>query len=151
MAKNGENNSGRRGSRWRIAVWGTAALLLLLPLIAMQFTDEVNWDETDFLVFGAMVAAAGGTYELAARTTDNSTYRAAVGVALAAAFILVWINLAVGIIGSEDSPANLMYGGVLAVGIIGAVIARFQPVGMARALSATALVQALVDVIALTA
>jgi hypothetical protein len=57
--------------------------------------------------------------------TDNRAYRAAVGVAIAAAFILVWMNLAVGIIGSEDNPANLMYGGVLAIGIIGAVIARF--------------------------
>jgi hypothetical protein len=61
------------------------------------------------------------------------------------------MNLAVGIIGNEDNPANLMYGGVLAVGIIGAVIARFQPHGMARALVATALAQALVAVIALIA
>ena len=151
MAGNTENGGGRRGSRWRIAVWGTAALMLLLPLVAMQFTDEVDWDEADFAVFGAMLAGACGTYELAARMTGNTAYRAAVGVALAAAFILVWMNLAVGIIGTEDNPANLMYGGVLAVGIIGAVIARFQPHGMARALVATALAQALVAVIALIA
>ncbi len=50
-------------------------------------------------------------------------YRFAVGVALAAAFLLVWMNLAVGLIGSEDNPANLMYFGVLAVGFIGAIIA----------------------------
>ena len=61
------------------------------------------------------------------------------------------MNLAVGIIGTEDNPANLMYGGVLAVGIVGAIIARFQPHGMARALVATALAQALVAVIALIA
>jgi hypothetical protein len=83
--------------------------------------------------------------------TGNALYHAAVGVAVAAAFLLVWINLAVGIIGSEDDPANLMYGGVLAVAIIGAVVGRFQPAGMARALSATALAQALIGVIALTA
>jgi hypothetical protein len=59
------------------------------------------------------------------------------------------MNLAVGIIGTEDNPANLMFGGVLAVGIVGAVIARLQPQGMARALVATALAQALVAVIAL--
>jgi hypothetical protein len=56
---------------------------------------------------------------------------------------------AVGIIGSEDNNANSMYFGVLAVGIIGAIIARFRPHGMARALFATALAQALVAVIAL--
>jgi hypothetical protein len=134
-----------------MAIWGGAAFLLLLPLAAMQFTGEVNWDETDFVVFGAMLAVACGTYELAARMTGNRAYRAAVGVAVAAAFILVWVNLAVGIIGSEDNPANLMFGGVLAVGIIGAAIARFKPGGMARALVATALAQALVAVIALIA
>jgi hypothetical protein len=128
-----------------------AALILLLPLVAMQFTDEVVWDETDFAVMGAMLFGACSAYELAARRTGNTAYRAAVGVAVVAAFILVWINLAVGIIGSEDNPANLMYGGVLAVGILGALIVRFQPNGMARALGATALAQALVGMIALIA
>ena len=78
-------------------------------------------------------------------------YRAAAGVAVVAAFILIWINLAVGIIGSEDNPANLLFGAVLAVGILGALIVRFQPQGMARVLAATALAQALVGVIALVA
>src|SRR5687767_14981326 len=151
VAGNLEYTGVRRGSRWRIAPWAFAALLLLLPLVAMQFTDEMVWDETDFIVFGAMLAGACGAWELAARVTGNTAYRAAIGVALAAAFILVWMNLAVGIIGSEDNPANLMYGGVLAVAIVGAVIARFQPYGMARALVATALAQALVAVIALIA
>jgi hypothetical protein len=147
MAGNAGNGGGRRGSRWRIAVWGTAALMLL-PLLAMQVTDEADWDVADFAIFGAMLVGAGGAYELAARMSGNTAYRAAVGVAIAAAFILVWMNLAVGIIGTEDNPANLMYGGVLAVGIIGAIIARFQPDGMARTLVATALAQALVAVIA---
>jgi hypothetical protein len=83
--------------------------------------------------------------------TDDIVYRFAVGVALAAAFILVWLSLGVGIIGRDGDPANLMYFGVLAVGIIGALIARFQPHGMARALFATALAQAVVVVIALIA
>ena len=83
--------------------------------------------------------------------TYNTAYRFAVGVALAAAFILVWLNLAVGVLGTEDDLANLMYIGVLGVGIIGAIIARFQPDGMARAMVATALAQALVAAIALIA
>lgn len=80
---------------------------------------------------------------------DNTTYRFALGVALSAAVILVWLSLGVGIIGRDGDPANLMYFGVLAVGIIGALIARFRPRGMARALFAMALAQALVAVIAL--
>ena len=149
MADTREDGGGRRGRSWRIAPWAVAMLLLLLPLVAMQFTDEMVWDETDFIVMGALLFGACGAFELAARTTGNNAYRAAVGVAVVAAFLLIWINLAVGIIGSEDNPANLMYGGVLAVGIIGAAIARFRPRGMARALFATALAQALAAVIAL--
>jgi len=147
MAGNTESDGGRRGG-WRKAVWGTAAFLWLLPLVAMQFTAEVNWAET--VAYGVMLLAAAGTYELIlALRTRNSAYRAAGGVALAAAFLLVWVNGAVGIIGNEGQPANLMYFGVFAVGIIGAAIVRFQPHGMARALFATALAQMLIPLIAL--
>jgi hypothetical protein len=117
----------------------------------MQVADEVVWDLADFAFAGALVVGVGVTYELAARMTGNSAYRAAVGVALAAAFILVWLSLGVGIIGRDGDPANLMYFGVLAVGIIGALIARFRPRGMAHALFATALAQTSVAVIALIA
>lgn len=138
------------GSRsWSRGAWGTAAFLLLLPLLAMQFTDEVNWDATDFIVIGSMLFAAAGTYELAARMTGNTAYRIAVGIAVVAAFLLVWINLAVGIIGSEGEPANAMFAGVLVVGLVGSLVARFHPQGMARAMVATALVQALVGVVGL--
>ncbi len=81
--------------------------------------------------------------------TNNTAYRAAIGVAGGAAFMLLWLMGAVGIIGVEGDPADLMYFGVLAVGFFGALIARFQPRGMARALFAMALAQALVVVIAL--
>jgi hypothetical protein len=120
----------------RIAL--ATALILMVPLVAMQFTNEVNWD-----LFGT-----GLTYELVARKGDTIAYRAAVGIACAAGLLLVWINAAVGIIGDEDL-ANVMYFGVLAVGLIGAFIARFQPRGMARALVATAVAQALVPLIAM--
>ncbi len=151
MAGNPEDDGGRRRNRWRIAAWAVATLILLLPLIAMQFTDEVAWDLADFAVAGALLFGTGLTYELVARKMGSIAYRVAVGVALAAALLLVWVNLAVGLIGSEDELANLMYVGVLAVGIIGAIIARFQPHGMARALFATAIAQMLVAVIALIA
>jgi len=133
---------------WSLAPWIIAVLVLQLPLLAMQFTDEIVWDKTDFAVMGVMLFASCGVYELGARRTGNSAYRAAVAIVVIAAFILVWMNLAVGIIGSEDNPANLMYGGVLAVALIGAVLVRCQPLGMARTLAATAVVQTLVGVIA---
>ena len=81
--------------------------------------------------------------------TGNTAYKSAVGLALATPFLLVWVNGAVGVIGNEGNQANLMYFGVIAVGIIGAFIARLEPRGMARALFVTALAQMLVPVIAL--
>ena len=49
---------------WRILGWGTALIMLLIPFISMQFTDEVDWTVSDFIVFGAMLAAAGGAFEI---------------------------------------------------------------------------------------
>jgi hypothetical protein len=67
----------------------------------------------------------------------GSMYRSAVGLALAVAFILVTLIGAVGVTGVEGDPFDMMYFGVLTVGIIGAIISRLQPHGMARALFAT--------------
>ena len=133
---------------WRIAGWGLAVGLLLTPFVAMQFTREVNWDESDFILFGIMLAVAGGLIELAVRMSGHGAYRLAAGLSVFGGFLMVWMNLAVGIIGNEDNPLNLMYGAVLATGLIGAVIGRFTPDGMARALTAMAAAQILVAAIA---
>lgn len=125
------------------------ALILSVPLLAMQFTDEVAWNLFDFVFAGVFLFGTGLAYDLVARRVGNPAYRAATGIALASALLLVWVNGAVGIIGSEDNAANLMYFGVLAIGMTGAFIARLEPNGMARTLFAMALAQALVGVIAL--
>ncbi|CAA9482774.1 MAG: hypothetical protein AVDCRST_MAG39-369 [uncultured Sphingomonadaceae bacterium] len=143
-------NNARRGNPLRLAVWGGAGLLLLLPAVAMRFTAEVNWDETDFLVMGALLLFACGGYELAARMPGGRSYRAGAGAAIVAAFLLVWVNLAVGFLGGEGNPANLLFAGVIAVAIVGAVAARGRPAGMARAMTAAAVAQALVGAAALT-
>ena len=88
---------------------------------------------------------------LKARKPDNTAYKSAVGLALTAAFLLFWVNGAVGIIGAAANDANMMYYGVLAVGFFGGLIARFQPQGMARTLFATAFTHTLVGAIALIA
>jgi len=110
----------------------------------------VDWDIVDFIIFGVMLFGVGVIYTLVRRTSDNTTYRFAVGVALAAGFILIWVNGAVGIIGDESNDANMMYLGVLAVAVIGAIVARFQPHEMVRTMYVTALAQVVVGVIALS-
>ena len=79
--------------------------------------------------------------------THPTAYRIAIGIACGTGLILLWINVAVGIIG--DGPINLMYLGVLAIALAGALLAQFQPRGMAWTLFATALAQVLVPVVAL--
>lgn len=138
-------------SRVRIMAWSTVPLLLLIPLIAMQFTDQVAWSITDFAIMGGMMAAVGLALELAARKTSNSSYRIGMGLALAAGFLTLWVNGAVGIIGSENNPANVMFVMVLGVGFLGAMVGRFEARGMARAMNATAVAQVLAFVIALVA
>ena len=121
-----------------------AAFILLIPLLAAPV-----WSLADFVIAGALIFGTGLRYKLVAGKAGNIAYRIALGAALAAALLLVWLSLGVGIIGAYGDPANSMYFGVVGVGIIGAIVARFRPHGMARALFATALAQALVAVIAL--
>jgi hypothetical protein len=149
MAADTESGGGRGANLWRIGLWGGAALLLLTPLVAMQVSDEWRWGVGSFVLLGGMLGAIGGAIELAARRTVSSAYRAGVAVATVTTFLIIWMNLAVGIIGDEDNPANLMYAGVLAVGLAGSVVARFGPQGMAQAMATTAIIQALVAVAAL--
>lgn len=78
-------------------------------------------------------------------------YRIGVGVALAASFIQVWMNLAVGIVGSEDNPVNLGFYLVVVTAGACAFTARLRAEGMARAMLAVAAVQALLALVVATA
>lgn len=138
------NPDTRRGrNRLRPLIWGLAALLLLLPAVAMRFTTEVDWTTSDFVVMGALLTIACGLYELAAWLSGNAAYRGAFGIAVVTGFLTVWVNLAVGMFGSEDGALNLMFGGVLLVAAVGALLANFRAHGMARAMTATAVAQLL--------
>ena len=131
--------------RWKIVIWAMAFGLWLTPLVAMQFTKEVVWGLPAFVIFGTMLLSVCGLLELATRMSRNLFYRLGFGISLVAGFVLIWMNLAVGIIGSEDNPANLMYAGVLAIGATGAILARLRAKGMAIALVVMAVAQGLVS------
>ncbi|HEX8839066.1 MAG TPA: hypothetical protein VF750_01200 [Sphingomicrobium sp.] len=132
-------NGGAARNQWRMIGWGTAAALLVAPFVAMQFTREVNWTGSDFVVFGLMLLAVGIPLELAARYSGNRTYLAAAALALLGAFLVTWANLAVGIVGSDDNPANQLFFVALLIGLVGAVLARFRARGMSFAMLASAL------------
>lgn len=67
-------------------------------------------------------------------------------MALVTAFLLTWVNLAVGIIGDEDNPWNLMFFGVIATAVVGAIAVRFEAHGLSRAMTAAAIIQALIGI-----
>jgi len=139
-----DRGDGRGRTPWRMVGWGAAAGLMALPLVA-----KWPWTGSDFVFAGVLIGGVGLAFELVVRASGNMAYRAGAAVALAACFLLVWINAAVSIIGDGDR-ANLMYAGVIGVGAIGAMVARARAAGMARAMALTAAAQAVVAAIALS-
>ncbi|HEX8380244.1 MAG TPA: hypothetical protein VF619_06830 [Allosphingosinicella sp.] len=145
----GQERTGGGSQGWRMAVWGGAAALMLAPAAAARLTDEMAWDSADFLLVAMMLAAAGGAWELAMLKTRSRAYSAGAIVAAGAALLLFLVNGAVGYIGGEDDPVNLVFFGVLTLALGGAIIVRFRPEGMARAMAVTAGAQVVAGALAL--
>lgn len=151
MTEQGNMALGRGINVWRIAGWGLAAALLLTPLVAMQFTAELRWGPLDFALAALLIGGVGLGLEPAVRKTRNGRYRAGAALAVLTAFLLIWITLAVGFLGEEGNPVNLMFAGVLLVALVGAVAARFRPKGMALAMAAAAGAQLLIAIMVFVA
>ena len=111
----------------------------------------MNWDVLDILTFTTMVTVVVVVLHTVWRSARSRAYRAASAIAALSAFLLVWVNAAVGIIGNEEDEANLLFFGVLAVAVLGSLFARFRAKGMAVTLYATAGAQILVAVFAIAA
>jgi uncharacterized membrane protein len=87
-----------RITRWRLALWGAIAALLLAPLVAMQFTTQVNWTALDFAVAGGLLVGAGLAFELVTRTVARPAWRLALAAAILAVVLVIWAQGAVGLI-----------------------------------------------------
>ena len=75
-------------------------LILLIPLITMQFTNEVNWNLFDFVVMGSLLLGTGLMCELVVRKVKNKDYRIGILAVIVVALFLIWAELAVGIFGT---------------------------------------------------
>lgn len=84
-------------SQNKIFIWIAAAavFILLLPLIAMQFSDQVIWTPFDFIVAGILLFGTGSLFVVTARKIKK--YRVALGILFLTALAYVWAELAVGI------------------------------------------------------
>lgn len=78
----------------------TASAILVLPLVAMQFSKEVKWTASDFAVAGLLLFGTGFLIEMALRKTKKGALRILVVLGVLLLFLLVWLELAVGIFGS---------------------------------------------------
>jgi len=83
-----------------IIVFLVLSFLLLIPLIAMQFTDEVNWTIIDFVIAGGLLFGAGVISEIVLRKINSLNHKVGLLSAILIIVILIWIELAVGIFGS---------------------------------------------------
>lgn len=101
--------------------------LLLIPFIAMQFTNEVNWSVFDFIIMGSLISGTCFLFYIMARRSSNFIFRLATSIAILSSFLLIWVNLAVGLIGSGPNIANLMYIAVFAILIGGTYFSRLAP------------------------
>ena len=78
----------------------TVVFILMIPLVAMQFTDEVDWKLGDFVIMGILLLSTGLACELVMRKVKSTEGRIAVIAGILVALFLIWAELAVGIFGS---------------------------------------------------
>jgi hypothetical protein len=122
------------------------AAILAIPLVAMFFTNEVNWTAFDFVFAGVLLFSAGLAYELVTSKAKAGAYRIAVGIACLTTLVLMWANAAVGIIG--DGPVNAWYAAVPLVLIAGSTLVLLRSDGMMYVLYAAAATMMLIPTIA---
>ena len=140
MAQTAGRSGAGLDTHLRVVFWSGAALLLLAPLAA-TLLDALPWDEADFIFVGVLLGMAGIAFEATMRMSSSWTYRFAAGFAVAAACLILVATGAVGMVGDEGDPYNLVFLGVIALGVGGAILARLRPEGMARAMGLAAAAQ----------
>ena len=84
----------------RIKILQMVGLLLIIPLIAMQLTDEVEWSLFDFIIMGTLLLITGLMGEIIFKKVKKYKHRVALYVVVAIIFLLIWAELAVGIFGT---------------------------------------------------
>jgi hypothetical protein len=141
-----------QGSGWgrspgRIFLWAVPTVLLATPAVMMlQAAEGWRWGPFDFVVAAVLLYGSTGLLDLAIRSSASVAYKLGAALAVLASFLLIWVNGAVGVIGDESNPANLLFAGVILPALVGSLLARFQARGMARAMLAAFLLNAAIAV-----
>jgi hypothetical protein len=104
-----QSTVGKTAYRPAVRVGLATAFILLLPLVAMQFTGEVDWGVADFVFAGVLLGGTGLLLEVAVRKPGNSVYRVAATAIGVAAIVLGE---------ADDAPGLMLFGGLLIVGTV---------------------------------
>ncbi|HEY3403735.1 MAG TPA: hypothetical protein VGK59_10135 [Ohtaekwangia sp.] len=124
-------------------------ILLLIPWLAMQFTDEVHWSPFDFLIAALLLFLTGLSFVLVTRFVSDIIYRAAVGLAFGTTLLMIWVNLAVGLIGSGPNLGNILLMIVVPIVVAGTIRSRMRTQGMERTMYVSALTVVLIAIISI--
>ena len=127
-------------SRWRIARWTVAAVLLLTPLAMMQVSDEWHWTAASFVFAGVLIGGPLLLYELVERSGRSWSYRAGVAVALATGFVSIWTTI---VRDDGNGMGNFL---ILMAAAVGGFAAWFRADGLARTMFGVAIMQGLAGV-----
>lgn len=125
-------------SPWRL-LWLALPVPLTIPLLL-----QWPWSGGDYIFAAVLFGAAGALVELAAWASGSAHYRGGAILAVLASVALIWVNGAVGIIGDEGNPANLLFLGVIAIAALGALLSGFKARGISLAMTAAAVAQTIV-------
>lgn len=142
-------NSENKFLKYTFNVFLGTCFLLLIPLIAMQFTNEVVWTLSDFIIAGVLLFGSGTAIAFVITKVESTTYKSGMSIAIISTLLLVWVNGAVGIVGHEGEAINLLYFGIPVIGLIGALLSRFKARGMSYTLFLIAVIPVVITIVAL--
>lgn len=128
--------------------WTAAAALLMFPVIMMQVGRE--WSGGVAIIAAVVIGAVLLLIEVIARKSGDPAYRAGVTTALAASFLLTWVNVVAGVTGDQGNPVQVAFLVLVLTAGVGAFAARARPDGMARAMLGVAAVQAILTALTAT-
>jgi hypothetical protein len=124
-------------------------LLLSIPLAAMKFYTGVVWTFSDFIIAGTLIFGTGLLYKLFARFRPEVLFKTGMGLALITGLLLIWVNMAVGIVGSENNPFNLVYFTVVAAGLLSGFWVQFKPTRLMVVISVMAILMIVISIVAI--
>ena len=113
-------------SPWRLAGWGLIAVLLSIPAIFRW-----PWTLSDFVIMGVLLGSVGLAVEFLSRLSGSVFVRLGAVMAVLTAFLTIWVNLAVGMIG-DDEIYNLLFLLPMSVVLLGGLATRLKPQAMVK-------------------